>query len=116
MVDQRLLPGPVPGVLAPELGHGHVALVQDHQVVLGKEVEQGEGGLPRLAAVEVAAVVLDAAAHPGLGQHLEVVLGPHPKPLRLEQSARPLQLAQALTQLGLDAQQCACAACRRWPP
>ena len=87
VVDQGLLAGPVPGVLAAELGDGHVALVEDHQEVLGEEVEQGERRLARGPAVEVAAVVLDPAAHAGLGEHLEVVLGPHPEPLGLEQLA-----------------------------
>ncbi len=103
VVDQGLLPRPVAGVLAPELGDGHVALVEDDQEVLGEEVEQGEGGLPRGPAVEVPAVVLDAAAHPRLGQHLEVVLGAHAQPLGLEQFAGALELAEPLAQFGLDA-------------
>ena len=53
-------------------------------------------------AGEVAAVILHPAAHPGLGQHLEVVLGAHPQPLRLQQLAGVLELAQPLAQLGLD--------------
>ncbi len=103
MVDERLLPGPVTRVLAPDLGHGDVGLVQHDQEVLGEEVEQRVRRLPRGAAVEVAAVVLHAAAHPRLGEHLEVVLGPHAQALGLEQLAGGLELAQSDPQLVLDA-------------
>ena len=73
-----------------------------HEVVLGEEVEQRVRRLARRAAVEVAAVVLDAGADAGLGQHLEVVLGAHPEALGLEQLALLLELLQALAQLDLD--------------
>ncbi len=89
VLHQGLLAGPVTLVLAVDLGDGHVALVDDGEEVRGEEVEQGVGRLARAAAVEVAAVVLDAVAHPHLGQHLEVVLGPQPQALGLEQLARP---------------------------
>ena len=95
VVDQGLLARPVAGVLAAYLRQGHVALVQDDQVVLGEEVHQGEGRYARSPAVEVAAVVLHPAAHAGLGQHLEVVLGAHPEPLGLEQFAGLVQLGEA---------------------
>jgi hypothetical protein len=51
----------------------------------------------------VAAVVLDARADAGLGQHLEVVLGADPEALRLEELALLLEVLQALPQLHLDA-------------
>ncbi len=104
VVDQGLLARAVARVLAPELGHGHVALVEDAEEVLREEVEQGERRLARGPAVEVAAVVLHPAAHPRLGEHLEVVLGAHPQPLGLEQLAGVLELAQAAPQLVLDAE------------
>ena len=102
VLDQHVLAGAVAGVLAVQLGHGHVALVDDAEVVLGEEVEQRVGRLARGAAVEVAAVVLDARADAGLGQHLEVVLGAHPEALGLEQLALLLELLEALAQLDLD--------------
>ena len=102
MLDQHVLAGAVAGELAVQLGHGDVALVDDDQVVLGEEVEQGVGGLPGRPAVEVAAVVLDARADAGLGQHLEVVLGADPEALRLEQLALLLEVLQAFPQFGLD--------------
>ena len=60
------------------------------------------GVSPGLAAVEVAAVVLDARADPGLGQHLEVVLGAHPQALGLEELVLALELLESLAQLDLD--------------
>ena len=102
VLDQHVLAGAVPGVLAVQLGHGDVALVDDDQVVLGEEVEQRVGRLPGGPAVEVAAVVLDARADAGLGQHLEVVLGADPEALRLEQLALLLEVLQAFAQFGLD--------------
>ena len=73
------------------------------QEVVGEEVEQRVGRLARAAAVDGRRVVLDAVAEPDLLHHLEVVLGAHAQPLRLEQLALPLEQGQALLQLGLDA-------------
>ena len=71
---------------------------------MGKKSSRVNGASPGRPPVEVAAVVLHPAAHPRLGQHLEVVLGAHAQPLGLEQLAGALQLAQPLAQLGLDAE------------
>ncbi len=102
MLDQHVLARPVTGVLAVQLGHGDVALVDHDQVVLGEEVEQGVRRLPGRAAVEVPAVVLHARADAGLGQHLEVVLRADPEALRLEQLALLLEFLQAFPELHLD--------------
>ena len=40
MVDEDLLATAVALVLPVELGHGHVRLVDHHEVVVGEEVEQ----------------------------------------------------------------------------
>ena len=53
-------------------------------------------------AVGVPRVVLDARAGADLAHHLDVVGRAHPQPLRLEQLAGPLKLAEPLGQLGLD--------------
>jgi hypothetical protein len=50
----------------------------------------------------VRGVVLDAAAEPDLAQHLEVVRGPHPQALGLEELALVLEPLQALVELLLD--------------
>jgi len=102
VLDEHVLAGAVAGVLPVQLGDGHVALVDHAQVVLGEEVQQGVRRLPGGPAVEVAAVVLHPGADPGLGQHLEVVLGAHPQALRLEQLPLALELLEPLPQLDLD--------------
>ena len=102
MLDQHVLAGAVAGVLPVQLRDGDMALVDDAQVVLGEEVEQRVGGLPRRPSVEMPAVVLDPGAHARLGQHLEIVLGAHAEALRLEQLALLLELLEPLAQLHLD--------------
>ncbi len=102
VLHEGLLARTVTFVLPVDLRDRHVALVDHGQEVGREEVEKGVGGLPGAAAVEMPAVILDAVAHPDLGEHLEVVLGPQPEPLGLEQLAGGLQLGQALTELGLD--------------
>ena len=47
-------------------------------------------------------VVLHPCARPRFAHHLEVEVGPLPQALRLEQSARVLELLQAVDELGLD--------------
>ena len=47
VLDQGVLAGPVARELAMELGHGHVALVDHQQAVVGEVVEQGVRRLAR---------------------------------------------------------------------
>ena len=58
--------------------------------------------MPAAAAVDVPRVVLDARAEPDLLHHLDVVVGAHPQPLRLQQLALALELGQPLLELLLD--------------
>jgi hypothetical protein len=102
VLDQHLLAGPVPLVLAADLGDGDVGLVDDGEEVLGEVVQQRVGGLAGGPAVEVAGVVLDPRAEPHLPQHLQVVGGPHPQALGLQQLPLRLQLGQPPGQLGFD--------------
>ena len=120
MLDEDVLAAAVALVLAVQLRHGDVALVDDEQEVVGEVVEQRERRLARAATVDVHRVVLDAVAVADLLHHLEVVLRAHAQPLRLEQLALLLEPGQPLLQLGLDADRppCACARRRRrsgWP-
>ncbi len=103
VLDEVLLAGAVALVLAVQLRHGHVRLVEDHEVVVGEEVEQGVRRRAPTAALDGSGVVLDAVAEAELLHHLEVVLGAHAQALRLEQLALGLEPGQALLQLGLDA-------------
>ena len=69
------LAGAVASVHGAHLGHRHVAFVDHEQEVVREVIEQTEGALTGLAPVEVAAVVLDAAAETEFPHHLEVVRG-----------------------------------------
>ena len=102
VLDEHVLAAAVALVLAVQLRHGLVALVDDEQEVVGEVVEQRERRLAEVAAVDVHRVVLDAVAVADLGHHLEVVLRAHPQPLGLEQLALLLEPGQPLLQLGLD--------------
>ena len=102
MVDEHVLAAAVALELAVQLRHRDVTLVDHDQEVLGEVVEQRERRLAEVAAVDVHRVVLDAVAVADLADHLEVVLGAHPQPLRLEQLAFLLEPRQPLLQLGLD--------------
>ena len=103
VLDELLLAAAVALVLAVELRDGHVALVDDQQVVVGEEVEQGVRRGAGAAAVDRRRVVLDAVAEADLLHHLEVVLRAHAQALGLEQLALLLEVPQPLGQLGLDA-------------
>ena len=56
-----------------DLRHGHMALVDDGEEVVGKEVQQAERTHAGLTPVEVARVILDARAVAHLANHLQVV-------------------------------------------
>ena len=103
MLDERLLARPVALVLAVELRHRHVRLVEDDDVVVGEVVEQRVGHRARRTTVEVARVVLDAGARTDLAQHLEVVRGAHAQSLRFEELLPTLELGEAHGELLLDA-------------
>ena len=77
-----------PRIHAAELRDGDVALVDEHQRVVGHIFEQRRRRLARLAAGEVARIVLDAGAGAGRLHHLEVEEGALLEPLRFEQAAR----------------------------
>ncbi len=103
VLDQRALAAEVAGEHAPDLGHRHVRLVDDQQAVRRKEVEQRGRRLARLAAGEVARVILDPRAIADLHEHLHVVPRPRRQPLRLQELALFLQLLEPLLQLLADA-------------
>ena len=102
MIDQDLLPAAIPLVLPVELRDRHMALVDHREVVLGEVVEQRVGRLAGLAAVEMPGIVLDAVAVPQFPHHFEVVRGPHPQSLRLEQLVVLFEPGEALGELHLD--------------
>ena len=69
----------------------------------GEIVEQTVRRAARTPPVDMPGVVLDAGAGADLAHHLDVVAGPHPQPLGLQQLLLAIQLGQPLVQLGLDA-------------
>ena len=97
-----LLPGPVAPVHAADLRHGDVALVDKHQKVRRKILEQRRWRLSALSAREMAAVVLDSVAVAHLLEHLDVVVGPALEPLGFDELVQALQLIQSFSQLFLD--------------
>ena len=86
---------------AADLRHRDVALVDDQQRGLGEVLEQGGRRLARLAAGEVARVVLDAGAGAGRLHHLDVEHGALLQPLRFEQPAGAVELVEPLLEVGL---------------
>ena len=91
---QRRLAAEVALVHAADLRHRDVALVGEDQRVVGQVFEQGRRRLARLAAGEIARIVLDALAGAGGLHHLEVEGGALLEPLRLEQPAHGVQLLE----------------------
>ena len=73
----------------------------DQQRVLGEVLEQRGRRLARLAAGEVARIVLDAGAGAGRLHHLDVEDGALLQPLRLEQAAGAVELVEPLLEVGL---------------
>ena len=101
-VDEDLLAGPVVLVHADDLRDRHVRLVDDQQPVRREVVEQRPRPRARLAARQVARVVLDAGAVAELAHHLEVERRPLAQASALERPALGLELADADLHLGLD--------------
>ncbi len=102
VVDQDALAALVAGPHAAHLGDGHVALVDDHQVVGREVVEQRPRARAGRALVEVAAVVLDAGGEAHLAQHLQVVHHALLDALRFQETLLVLVESDALGQFRLD--------------
>ncbi|CRK52076.1 hypothetical protein RHCRD62_30740 [Rhodococcus sp. RD6.2] len=102
VLDEVAFAGHVALVHRADLRHGHMRLVDDEEEVLGEVVDQGRGCRTRGTAVDVTRIVLDSRAEADLLDHLEVVIGAHPQPLRLQQLAPILQIGEALLELRLD--------------
>jgi hypothetical protein len=92
---QRLLARAVAGVHAVQLADHLVALVQEHQRVLGQVVGEGRRRRSRRRAGQVPRVVLDALAVAQLAEHLQVEAGALLQALRLHQLARLDEEVQA---------------------
>ena len=102
VADQGLLAGPVAPVHGPDLGDGHVGLIDDDEEIIVVEIHEGHGRLALLHEVQVAGVVLDAGAEAGLPHHLNVKIGPLGDALGLQEHVLALEVFDALAQLLLD--------------
>ncbi|OPZ59386.1 MAG: hypothetical protein BWY88_00763 [Synergistetes bacterium ADurb.Bin520] len=102
VVHQHLFSGSVAVVHAPHLGHGDVGLVDDHQEILGKKVQQGPRGISRAPAIQIDRVILDAGTVPHLGQHLHVVPGASDQALGLQELSLPLKLCRLIFHVRQD--------------
>ena len=80
-----------------------MAFVAEHQRIVGHIFEQRRRRLARLAAGEIARIVLDAGASAGRFHHFEVEDCALLEPLRLQQAAGGVELIEPLAQLVLDA-------------
>jgi hypothetical protein len=85
--------------MPPSCGNGDVALVHEHQRIVRDVFEQRGRRLARLAAGEVARIVLDAGAAAGRLHHFEVVEGALLQPLRFQQPAGGVELVEPPFQL-----------------
>ena len=99
---QRRLAPVVAAEHAADLRHGDVALVDEHERVVGQIFEQRRRRLAGLAPGEIARIVLDAGAGARRLHHLHVEDGALLQALGFEQLAGVVQLVEALLQLGLD--------------
>ena len=79
-----------------------MALVDDHQEILRKEVEQAVGTRARSAAIEISGVILNAAAVAQLLDHLHVIRHPFVQAVCLHQLAKTSQLSLANHQIVQD--------------
>ena len=80
-----------------------MALVDEHQRIVRDVFEQRGRRLARLAAGEIARIVLDAGAAAGRLHHLEIVERALLQPLRFQQPAGGVQLVEPPFELLLDA-------------
>ena len=102
MLGQGDLAAAVALMHAADLGHRHMALVDDAQEIVREIVDERVRGLSGLAPVQMAGVVLDTAAKAHGLQHLKIVVHAHLQPLDLKQLALLFKLLQTLAQLLLD--------------
>ncbi|OPX86898.1 MAG: hypothetical protein A4E52_01470 [Pelotomaculum sp. PtaB.Bin013] len=99
VLHQGLLAGAVPFVHAAHLWYRHVGLVNKHDKILGKVVQQGIGSLSRRSSRQMPRIVFNPAAEPHLPHHFKIVVGALLQTLRFKQFFFRAQLGQPLFQL-----------------
>ena len=99
MLHQHFFASAVTIIHRAHLGDGYVTLVDQHQEIVRKVIEQGSWLLTRFAVGEIATIVLDPLHEASLLKHFQVVLGALAQALRLKQLA--VRLKPLLTLLVL---------------
>ena len=92
----------VAAIHRPELRDGDMALIGEDEGVFRDVFEQGGRRLARLAAGEIARIILDAGAGAGRLEHFNVELGALLQALGLQELALLLHPGEAFLELGLD--------------
>ena len=100
--DQHALAAVIAAVHGVHLRQRDVAFVHEGDEILREIVDQAEGALPFLAAVEVAGVVLDARAVAHLLDHLQVVLHALFQALGLQPLVHALEILHLRHEVVLD--------------
>src|SRR5690606_21846064 len=93
-------------VHAPQLGDGNVTLIDDQQGIFRQILEERRRRLPRLAAREIARVVLNAGTGTRGLDHLQIELGALLQPLGLQQLAGRHELVHSDLEVPLDLLDC----------
>ena len=99
---EALLPRPVPRVHGAHLGQRDVALVDEHDEIIGEIVQQGHGRGPRGAPRNDPAVILDPRTVSQFLHHLHVVRGPLMYALGFQQFLLAFEPGDALLHLPSD--------------
>src|SRR4051812_21434855 len=102
VLDQVFLARAIALVHPAKLRDRDVALIDDHERIGRQVVDQRGRRLARLAAGQVARIVLDALAEAELGEHLQVEARALLDALRLDQPPGLLEEVDAAAQLRLD--------------
>ncbi len=105
VVDKILLARKVAAIHRPYLRHRHMALVNYRQVVFREIVKEAEWPHAGFAAVEVAAVILDAGAMAHLAYHLYVIGGALVKTFCLKRFSFLVEKLHLLAQVKLHLRQ-----------
>ena len=103
MLDQGGLAGKVAAEHAADLRHGDVAFIDDQQGIVWQIFKQRGRRLARIAAGEIARIILDAFAGTGGLHHLHIEDSALFQALGFQQAAGGMQLLQPGLQFGLDA-------------
>ena len=102
VVHQCILPRSVSRVHSPDLRNRHMGLVYNNKEVILKVIHQGKRRLTFRHAVEVAGIVLNTGAEPGLPQHLDIKIRPLRDALRLQKLVLSLKIFHPLRQFLLN--------------